>query len=235
MELKRRVLCVIVLLVSVTVLLIFSIRNEKQKEYEKQLQALENSGALNWVECFMKHDFSACDMMLDNPNNGFYNAKVLSLMRDERYYQKTLDSVVDCIQSANVQSVVHLDDGSTEYHILVELVPYKKVDQLVYELDMLDDVKENYKNEKMTDSEFEAELSSLYLRLYCDTVFGINEDATPTQLVLVLSEKEVNGVMRVYGTVSFVDSLLSDSNITHNISVYERDVKENVTNLIKAE
>ena len=51
----------------------------------------------------------------------------------------------------------------------------------------------------------------------------------------VLSEKEENGVTCVSNTVSFVDNLLADSNIDKNLAIYEKDVKEKVTNIIKAD
>ena len=52
---------------------------------------------------------------------------------------------------------------------------------------------------------------------------------------LILSEKEENGVTCVSNTVSFVDNLLADSNIEKNLAIYEKDVKEKVTNIIKAD
>lgn len=235
MELKRRILSVLVVLAFLTGMCVVAIQQEKQIEYEQSIPTVESRGVMSWLEQFSQHNFQLCDIMLENSNDGFYNARVVNYMNDERYYKKVLDSLVNCITDFQIQMIDKTNAGVSEYHVLVEFTPYKPVTKVVYELDMLDKAKQDFLDEKISEAEFQAELEKVYLTIFYDTCFQEDENAEPIQKVLILSEKEVNGVMCVYNTVSFVDSLLSDSNITKNISVYEKDVKSKVENLIKAE
>ena len=87
----------------------------------------------------------------------------------------------------------------------------------------------------MSATDFQDELSRVYYEIFCNSCFQTDDSMEARQKDLILSEKEENGVTCVSNTVSFVDNLLADSNIDKNLAIYEKDVKEKVTNIIKAD
>lgn len=234
MELKPRFLSVVVVIFFLTLLIIFGMKSEMDSKVQESSPSLTNRGVVAWLTAFTDKNYILCDMMLEDKSSGLYSYYVTTKMQDGAYYETTLNKLVDSIHAVQIKSIVKdTDIGVTTYTVTVSYDEYLKISDLVYATDSLDEAKEAYENDELTDVEFQDELSRVYYQIFCDSCFQ-ESNAETRQKDLVLSEKEVNGVTCVYGTVSFVDSLLSDSNVTNNIAIYENDVKDKVYNIIKA-
>lgn len=234
MELKPRFLSVVVVIFFLTLLIIFGMKSDMDSLVQESSPEVSNQGVLAWLTAFTNKDYKLCDLMLEDESDGFYSYNVGTKIKDESYYKVTLDSLVDSIDSIQIESIVKdTVTGVTKYTVTVTYNERLLLGDLVYDLDALDEAKKDYEDDKISDAEFQEELSRVYFEIFCNSCFQ-DSNAEARQKDLVLSEKEVNGVTCVYGTVSFVDSLLSDSNITNNLAIYEKDVKDKVNNIIKA-
>jgi hypothetical protein len=235
MELKPRILSVVTVIGMLTLMILFAMKHDsdsKVQEYSPDTES--NRGVMAWLVDFTNRNYNACDSMLESDSDKLYSSQVVMMMNDQSYYTAALDGLVNCISAIQVKSIQRdTDTGIVSYTVSVVYTPYEQVGDLVYDTGALDEAKKNYENGKISDAEFQSELSRVYFEIFNENCF-IEGDSTRQQ-DLVLSEKEINGVTYVYNTVSFVDSLLSDSNLKFNLSCYEKDVKSKVENIIKAD
>ena len=235
MKLKPRILSVVSVIFFLTLLIIFSMKLDMDSKVQESSPTVEDSGVMAWLDAFSTRNFSVCDAMLYNKEDGLFSSYVYMMGVDLDYYELALNKLVDSISAIQVKSIFRNETtGVTEYTITVTYDTYKKLGDLIYDKHALDSAKKAYKDDKMTDAEFQNELSRVYYEIFCNSCFQ-TDGAETRQKDLILSEKEVDGVTCVYNTVSFVDSLLADSNVTNNISIYEKDVKGKVENIIKAD
>ena len=230
MELKPRVVGFSIILV-LLLLLLFDIKFNSIEEPTVEVEVEYNhevnqDGVLKWLDFFLKHDFTSCDKLLENKSYGLHSSDVYSSVIDNSYYDTALTNLVNSIVSIEVTNV-----EDNKYELLVTYMPYIPISELSNLPDISNMVQMYYNNE-IDDLSFKTDLEQKYLDIYSDNCFVSGNEMIQT--VLVLSEKKINGVTYVYGTKSFVDSLLSDSNIKHNVSVYESTVKDVVADLIKA-
>lgn len=232
MELKPRFLSVVVVIMFLTLLIIFGMKSDIDSKIDESSPNIENRGVMAWLTAFTDRNYNLCDMMLEDKSDGLYSHYVGIKITDGSYYETALNGVVNCISAIQIKSIVKNTDVTT-YTVTVTFDEYLRLGDLVYDVHALDEAKEAYENDEISDAEFQGELSRVYFEIFCNSCFQ-ESNAETRQKDLVLSEKEINGVTCVYGTVSFVDSLLSDSNVMNNISIYEKDVKDKVNNIIKA-
>lgn len=232
MELKPRFLSVVVVIMFLTLLIIFGLKSDMDSKINESSPNIENRGVMAWLTAFTDRNYNLCDMMLEDKSDGLYSHYVGTKITDGSYYETALNGVVNCISAIQIKSIVK-DADITTYTVTVTFDEYLRLGDLVYDIHALDEAKEAYETDEISDAEFQEELSRVYFEIFCNSCFQ-ESNAETRQKDLVLSEKEINGVTCVYGTVSFVDSLLSDSNIMNNISIYEKDVKDKVNNIIKA-
>jgi hypothetical protein len=223
----------VTLIIFLTLLFVIGIKqNTEDYINNHSVQDTSDYGVMAWLDAFTSKDFDTCDQMASGESDMLYSGQVLGMIGDISYYNETLSKLVDCISSIQVESIDSDGVGNTYYFLRVTYTPYREI----YALDV--DDSSIYEAEDLylsgDDTQFDAELSQVYLEIFKTNCFIEDDEAITQQQVLTLSEKEVNGVTRVYGTASFVDSLLSDSNISHNIEFYENDVKEKINNIIKA-
>lgn len=235
MKLKPRILSVVLVIFLLTLLIIFSMKSDMESKVQDSITTVEDSGVMAWLKAFSDRNFSVCDTMLQNKEDGLFSTYIYMLVEDLDYYELTLNKLVDSISAIEIKSIVKDEStGITTYTVTVTYDTYTELGDLVYDKKALDSAKEKYKNDEMSDAEFQNELSRVYYEIFCNSCFQ-TDGAETRQKDLILSEKEVDGVTCVYNTVSFVDSLLADSNVTNNISIYEKDVKGKVENIIKAD
>lgn len=234
MKLKPRILSVVIVIFFLTLLIIFSMKSDMDSKVQESSPTVEDRGVMAWLHCFADRDFASCDLMLSSKEDGLYSTHIYMLVDDLDYYDYTLNKLIDSISAIEIKSIVKNEQtGVVNYTVTVTYDEYKRIGDLVYDLHSLDSAKEKYKNDEMSDAEFQNELSRVYYEIFCNNCFQ-TEGTETRQVDLILSEKEVNGVTCVCNTVSFVDNLLADSNVTNNISIYEKGVKEKVENIIKA-
>ena len=234
MKLKPRILSVVIVIFFLTLLIIFSMKSNMESKVQESNTTVENSGVMAWLHAFADRNFLVCDSMLSSKDDGLYSTHIYMLVDDLDYYNYTLNKLVDSISAIEIKSIVKNEEtGVVDYTVTVTFDEYKKLGDLVYDKHALDSAKKKYKKDEISDAEFQNELSRVYYEIFCNSCFQ-TEGVETRQKDLILSEKEVNGVTCVLNTVSFVDSLLADSNVTNNISIYEKDVKGKIENIIKA-
>lgn len=232
MELKPRFISVLVVLAFLTLIIIIALKQDMNTTIQESTPTTEERGVMAWVTALTNKDYTKCDSMITLSKEKLFSSQVLAQLGDESYYETALDKLVESISAIQVTKVEE-HDGIRTYTLAVIYTPYQVIGGLEYDTSTLDSVKESYLNGEITDTEFQSELSKVYYDLFLANCFN-SSSLEAQQLDLILSEKEVDGVTCVSGTVGFIDSLLSDSNLSKNISVYEKDVKETVNKIIKA-
>lgn len=234
MELKPRILSVFVLITFLTLMIAVGLKQNSDSKVQESSPSLEDRGVMAWLNTLTVKDFVGCDRMILDKSDSFYSSNIIVLSNDITYYEQTLNALVDCISAIRIKSVVKdTDTGITDYTVSVSLIPYEEIGVLEYDKDALDAVKDSFMKGDISGTAFQNELSQVYYEIFCNNCFELSDKTL--QKDLILSEKEVNGVTYVFNTVDFVDSLLSDSNLKRNLSIYEKDVKEKVVNMIKSE
>lgn len=183
-------------------------------------------GVLLWLNSLLDDDFEKCDSLLDDKSGAFYSEELDKVIVDSRYYDYLLKKLSDCILSAEITEV-----NNGDYTIEIEYYPYKLINHLETVPDITESIQKFYNDELDSDS-FKALLEDKYYETYVSNCFILSD--VIEKKVLILSEKEKNGVTCVSGTKSFVSSLLSDSNIKHNTEVFTSDIRDVFSEVIKA-
>lgn len=234
MKLKPRILNVVIVITFLTLLILFGIKLNMDSKVQDSSPNVTERGVMAWLDAFSKKDFNACDYLITDKSEGLHTLQLSIIQKDSRYYDLALEKLVNCISAIQVKSIDRTN-GVVNYTVTVTYTPYVPLGDLVYDKSALDSVKDKYINGDVSVTDFQEELSRVYYEIFCNSCFQTDDSMEARQKDLILSEKEENGVTCVSNTVSFVDNLLADSNIEKNLAIYEKDVKEKVTNIIKAD
>lgn len=234
MKLKPRILSVVIVITFLTLLILFVIKLNMDSKVQDSSPNVTERGVMAWLDAFSKKDFNTCDYLITDKSEGLHTLQLSIIQKDSRYYDLALEKLVNCISAIQVKSIDRTD-GVVNYTVTVTYTPYVPLGDLVYDKSALDSVKDKYINGDVSVTDFQEELSRVYYEIFCNSCFQTDDSMEARQKDLILSEKEENGVTCVSNTVSFVDNLLADSNIEKNLAIYEKDVKEKVTNIIKAD
>lgn len=234
MKLKTRILSVVIVITFLTLLILFGIKLNMDSKVQDSSPNVTERGVMAWLDAFSKKDFNTCDYLITDKSEGLHTLQLSIIQKDSRYYDLALEKLVNCISAIQVKSIDRTN-GVVNYTVTVTYTPYVPLGDLVYDKSALDSVKDKYINGDVSVTDFQEELSRVYYEIFCNSCFQTDDSMEARQKDLILSEKEENGVTCVSNTVSFVDNLLADSNIEKNLAIYEKDVKEKVTNIIKAD
>lgn len=234
MKLKPRILSVVIVITFLTLLILFGIKLNMDSKVQDSSHNVTERGVMAWLDAFSKKDFNTCDYLITDKSEGLHTLQLSIIQKDSRYYDLALEKLVNCISAIQVKSIDRTE-GVVNYTVTVTYTPYVPLGDLVYDKSALDSVKDKYINGDVSVTDFQEELSRVYYEIFCNSCFQTDDSMEARQKDLILSEKEENGVTCVSNTVSFVDNLLADSNIEKNLAIYEKDVKEKVTNIIKAD
>lgn len=216
-----------------TIVVILCIKSNINSKIDDCTISNKDRGVMSWLKDFSERDFVSCDDMLEDKSTGLMSYDVFMYVKDRNYYDLTLNKLVDCISSIKVKNVDKNKKDTEKYTITVEYTKYRKISELVYSLEALKKVKKDYIKDSINDTQFTKELNKLYYKIFSDSCFQ-SSNGKKYKKDFVLTEKKINGVVHVLGTVDFVDFLLNDCNITDNINLYEEEVKDRVSSIIKA-
>lgn len=181
---------------------------------------LDSSKVVTWLNALLSHSYEQCDIIsydkIETPNWVEY-------MDSYTEISSVMDGLVDCIESTTITN-----QDLNRYTIEVTFTPYKKVSEISIDKAYLTDLGDNYANNNLYSSELQSELDKIYVNAFKDTVFAKDLKSEKVTVNLTLSESDVNGVTLVYGTRTFINTLLSDSNILSNLKFYEENIKSTV-------
>lgn len=181
---------------------------------------LDSSKVVTWLNSFLSHSYEQCDIIsyddIETPNWVEYMSSYTEI-------SDVMDGLVDCIESTTITN-----QDLNRYTIEVTFTPYKKVSEIKVDKAYLIDLGDRYANNDLYSSELQSELDEIYANAFKDTVFAKDSEAEKVTVSLTLSENDVNGVTLVYGTKTFIDTLLSDTNILSNLQFYEENMKSTV-------
>ena len=181
---------------------------------------LDSSKVVTWLNSFLSHSYEQCDIIsyddIETPNWVEYMSSYTEI-------SDVMDGLVDCIESTTITN-----QDLNRYTIEVTFTPYKKVSEIKVDKAYLTDLGDRYANNDLYSSELQSELDEIYANAFKDTVFSKDSEAEKVTISLTLSENDVNGVTLVYGTKTFIDTLLSDTNILSNLQFYEENMKSTV-------
>lgn len=197
---------------------------ESHTKVEQSWFDFSDDAALRWVDAFTQRDFATCDNLVIDQDSRLYAPLVLTLSSDDKYYDFVLKGLVNCISSVKLVSV----DGDT-YQLVVSLTKYNQVTAI--SSDSIIELREKFLDGGIEELDFLAELSDIYFELFEKTCFSLGTESV--DVVAVLRHVDVNGVVYVTGTSEFVDLLLSESCLLYNISVFESDIKAEITSILE--
>ena len=234
---KKGLLGVLVIIV-LTSVIIFGLTmyfESNKNKFEREIFNSQDRGVLSWVSNFTNKDYKSCDDIVLNSNHMICPYNLTYHVKNPEYYYEMLDNLVDCIDYVKVLSVKQEDDKISVYTLEVSFKPYKRIENLEFNDDKFLETRKGFIQGTINNSEFQSELERVYFDVFDSNCFNESDEEEIRTKVLTLSEKEVNGVTCVYNTVSFIDELLSDSNIINNVLVYQNQIKSDVSDLIEAE
>lgn len=231
MNRKKSLLSTSVGLIVVVILTLYTIKTNTNTVLSSLVSIQNRAGVVSWVESFTGGDFDACDKLVSKTSEKLYSSDVMVLFTDRNYYDTALRKVAESIKDVSVTKLV--DNGSTtDYDLKIKFKPYKRISSLtIKDEGYLDAVCKDYISGDASQSDFNKRLGSFYRKIYKDSCF--QSDSKTSEVNVTLSEEEVNGKMKVHGTVNFVNSLLKDTHIGYNIGVFEDNIKDDVTKILK--
>lgn len=228
------VLLVLVVIVASIGVVIFG--KKFQSDREKVKSEIENvtssnSGVMYWLNCFMEGQYDMCDDLVEDGDKLVADYKVedgLGVLVTKSY-----DALVNCIKEVKVSEINQSVDG-TEYVLKVTYTPYKTIDELDVPKKKLEEIKSDYLDGVISDSEFESELTDLYIASF-DNCLVLDKDETKTVMVCLSEVAKDEVTVSVRDIDKFVLTLLEDSNIANNISLYEDKIGEVIGSLLKTD
>lgn len=228
------VLLVLVVIVASIGVVIFG--KKFQSDREKVKSEIENvtssnSGVMYWLNCFMEGQYDMCDDLVEDGDKLVADYKVedgLGVLVTKSY-----DALVNCIKEVKVSEINQSVDG-TEYVLKVTYTPYKTIDELDVPEKKLEEIKLDYLDGVISDSEFESELTDLYIASF-DNCLVLDKDETKTVMVCLSEVAKDEVTVSVRDIDKFVLTLLEDSNIANNISLYEDKIGEVIGSLLKTD
>lgn len=226
----------LVLLVIVVSIGVVIFGKKFQSDREKVKSEIENvtssnSGVMYWLNCFMEGQYDMCDDLVEDGDKLVADYKVedgLGVLVTKSY-----DALVNCIKEVKVSEINQSVDG-TEYVLKVTYTPYKTIDELDVPKKKLEEIKSDYLNGVISDSEFESELTDLYIASF-DNCLVLDKDETKTVMVCLSEVAKDEVTVSVRDIDKFVLTLLEDSNIANNISLYEDKIGEVIGSLLKTD
>lgn len=226
----------LVLLVIVASIGVVIFGKKFQSDREKVKSEIENvtssnSGVMYWLNCFMEGQYDMCDDLVEDGDKLVADYKVedgLGVLVTKSY-----DALVNCIKEVKVSEINQSVDG-TEYVLKVTYTPYKTIDELDVPEKKLEEIKLDYLDGVISDSEFESELTDLYIASF-DNCLVLDKDETKTVMVCLSEVAKDEVTVSVRGIDKFVLTLLEDSNIANNISLYEDKIGEVIGSLLKTD
>ena len=226
----------LVLLVIVASIGVVIFGKKFQSDREKVKSEIENvtssnSGVMYWLNCFMEGQYDMCDDLVEDGDKLVADYKVedgLGVLVTKSY-----DALVNCIKEVKVSEINQSVDG-TEYVLKVTYTPYKTIDELDVPEKKLEEIKLDYLDGVISDSEFESELTDLYIASF-DNCLVLDKDKTKTVMVCLSEVAKDEVTVSVRDIDKFVLTLLEDSNIANNISLYEDKIGEVIGSLLKTD
>lgn len=226
----------LVLLVIVASIGVVIFGKKFQSDREKVKSEIENvtssnSGVMYWLSCFMEGQYDMCDDLVEDGDKLVADYKVedgLGVLVTKSY-----DALVNCIKEVKVSEINQSVDG-TEYVLKVTYTPYKTIDELDVPEKKLEEIKLDYLNGVISDSEFESELTDLYIASF-DNCLVLDKDETKTVMVCLSEVAKDEVTVSIRDIDKFVLTLLEDSNIANNISLYEDKIGEVIGSLLKTD
>ena len=210
------------------VMKVFLVDRGTSDEPKQQIQG----GTMSYLQALCDKDYSTCDTYVASDGYRITGFTSDNPVETKIYYQ-FLDYIVDSIKSVKVLSIKdNKSSGYTEYEIEVCYIPYETIGGLDVDSEKLNSLMDKYVDEKITDEEFSTKIQDYYFELF-KTCFKLSSDEYVTSKVLMLSEKEdENGVVCVYNTQTFIESLISDE-MYNNLEVYQNNIKAKVDTVLR--
>lgn len=221
----RIFLAAVFLILFGVVLYVLDAEAKKEQSIEEGVTSVTDNVVMDWLTAFTSRDFTACDALVYDQDVRFFAPMVLTHSRDSSYYEKTLNAAISCISDIHI-----IDKTDQDYKVLVKLLKYKPITKL--ELSGVEALRSDYLSGSMIDNDFNSELQRIYFDTFSSQCFQLSEESA--EFVAILSVNEVEDVKYVLGTSEFVDFILTESNISANLGVFERDIKSSADALLKA-
>lgn len=183
-----------------------------------------DAAPLVWVDAFTQRDFAKCDSLVPDQDSRLYSPLVLTQSHDSRYYDLVLKGLVNCVSNVKLISI----DGDS-YQLAISLTKYDEFSGLGSEA--VTSLRERFMDGGVEEFDFTLELSDIYYETFEEMCFSLGTERV--DVIAVLRVVELDGVDYVTGTSEFIDLLLSESGLLYNISLYETDIKNEVTLILE--
>ena len=194
----------------------------------------KNNQVMLWLQALCEKDYSTCDSYVASDGFRITNFESTSTNQTEvKIYKKFIDLVVDSIKKIEVTNIQ--EDGGTgytKYTIYIEYTPYERITELNIDEKELLSLVDDFASKKINKAKFTEKVQSYYLNLF-KSCFKLSKDDTVATKSLTLSEKkDENGVVKVYNTKTFIESLISDE-LYNNLEVYQNEISTEVNMILE--
>ena len=137
MKLKPRIVSVVIVITFLTLLVLFGMKQDMDSKVQDSSPNVTERGVMAWLDAFSKKDFNTCDYLITDKSEGLHTVQLSIIQKDSRYYDLTLEKLVNCISAIQVKSI-NKTDGVVNYTITVTYTPYVPLGDLVYDKSALE-------------------------------------------------------------------------------------------------
>lgn len=196
------------------VLLLMGVLFYSNKEY-KYSALSEADRVQSYVESFTSGDYSKCDKIANTKDEKLLpenEESVGTFSKGLVLYENMLSKLSSSIKSVEYDSQKDI--------LTVTYQPYSKIKRVKVDEKVVSDLVEKYVTNQLSDQDLKLGIEDIYLKSF-DSMFSEDKDVSVQTQNIELSIGNKN----IKGFKSGIVELLKNTNISHNVGVFEKDIQ----------
>lgn len=196
------------------VLLLMGVLFYSNKEY-KYSALSEADRVQSYVESFTSGDYSKCDKIANTKDEKLLpenEESVGTFSKGMVLYENMLSKLSSSIKSVEYDSQKDI--------LTVTYQPYSKIKKVKVDEKVVSDLVEKYVTNQLSDQDLKLGIEDIYLKSF-DSMFSEDKDVSVQTQNIELSIGNKN----IKGFKSGIVELLKNTNISHNVGVFEKDIQ----------
>ena len=196
------------------VLLLMGVLFYSNKEY-KYSALSEADRVQSYIESFTSGDYSKCDKIANTKDEKLLpenEESVGTFSKGLVLYENMLSKLSSSIKSVEYDSQKDI--------LTVTYQPYSKIKKVKVDEKVVSDLVEKYVTNQLSDQDLKLGIEDIYLKSF-DSMFSEDKDVSVQTQNIELSI----GNKTIKGFKSGIIELLKNTNISHNVGVFEKDIQ----------
>ena len=196
------------------ILLLMGVLFYSNKEY-KYSALSEADRVQSYVESFTSGDYSKCDKIANTKDEKLLpenEESVGTFSKGLVLYENMLSKLSSSIKSVEYDSQKDI--------LTVTYQPYSKIKKVKVDEKVVSDLVEKYVTNQLSDQDLKLGIEDIYLKSF-DSMFSEDKDVSVQTQNIELSI----GNKTIKGFKSGIVELLKNTNISHNVGVFEKDIQ----------